>query len=102
MSMSNPDNELERILRASETEIADAPFSERVLAQLPAKRWRRVTARRWTLAGAAGLGSLVTYLVAEPLEQALSAYVLLPPPVVTITVLALIVSLPIAWILHSE
>jgi hypothetical protein len=102
MSMSNPDDEFETMLRASEPEIADAHFSERVLAQVPAKRWAFGTTRRWTLAGAGGLGSLVTYLVAEPLEQVLSAYLVLPPSVVTITVLALIVSLTIAWILHAE
>jgi hypothetical protein len=103
MSKSHPDDKLESVLRASEPEIADAQFSERVLAQLPPKRrWGQATTRRWTLTGAAGLGSLVTYLAAEPIEQALSAYVALPPPVVTVAVLALIVSLPIAWILHSE
>jgi hypothetical protein len=44
----------------------------------------------------------VTYFAAEPIEQALSAYVVLPPPMVTLTVLALLVSLPIVWILRSE
>lgn len=102
MSMSNRDDELETMPRAPEPEIADGAFSERVLAQLPPKRWTSATTRRWTLAGAAGLGSLVTYLAAEPIEQALSAYVILPQPVITITVLALVLSLPIAWILRSE
>jgi len=40
--------------------------------------------------------------LAEPIEQALSAYVILPQPVITITGLALVLSLPIAWILRSE
>ena len=100
--MSNQDNDLETLLRAPEPEIGEAGFSERVLTQLPSKRWRRRPMRRWTLAGAAGSGSLLTYLLAEPIEQTLSAYAVLPAPIITVMAIALIVSLPVAWILYSE
>jgi hypothetical protein len=100
--MNEPNQALEDLLRSSEPEMPDAGFSESVLKQLPAKQWKRIPARRWTLAGAAGLGSMTTWLLAEPIEQTLSAYAVLPAPLVTIAAMALIVSLPIAWVLYSE
>jgi hypothetical protein len=100
--MTEADPGLEQVLRTREPEIADAGFSESVLRQLPARRSRRGRARRWTLAGAAGLGSLLTLLLAEPVEPMLRSVTVLPAPMITTVALVLIVSIPLAWILYSE
>lgn len=100
--MNNADLEFDRLLRSPESELADAGFSESVMKRLPVTRWGRMPMRRWTLTGAAALGSLSTYLLAEPIEHALSAYAMLPAPAITIVALALVVSLPLAWILYTE
>lgn len=100
--MHDIDPDLERTLRASEPEIGDSGFSDGVLRQLPAKRSSRARARRWTLAGAAGLGSVLTMLLAEPVEKMLGSLVTVPAPVITIAALVLIVSVSAAWIARSE
>jgi hypothetical protein len=99
--MHDLDSDLEQKLRAAEASIGDAGFSESVLRQLPAKR-SRSRARRWTLGGAAALGSLLTMLVAEPVEKMLGSLAIVPAPVITIVVLVLIVSGSLVWIVRSE
>jgi hypothetical protein len=100
--MHDVDPNLEHALRASEPAIVDSGFSENVLRQLPAKRRSRARARRWTLGGAAGLGSLLTMLLAEPVEKMLASLVIVPTPVITIIALILIVGASLAWIVRSE
>lgn len=100
--MSNADLDLDKLLRSPDPELPDSGFTESVLRRLPAKRRERMPMRRWTLASAAALGSLTTYLLAEPIEHALSSYAVLPAPVITIAALALLASLSIAWILYTE
>ncbi|MBX5460793.1 MAG: hypothetical protein IRZ28_06830 [Steroidobacteraceae bacterium] len=100
--MTHADRELDKMLRSPEPELPDSGFTETVLRRLPTKRWARTPMRRWTLASAAALGSLSTYLLADPIEHALSTYAAFPAPVLTIATLALLVSLPLAWILYTE
>jgi len=101
--MSNDTNNIEAALRAPEPTLADDDFSVNVLARLPPRR-RRSAARRWTLAGAACLGSALTALFAPPLGDALA---LLSPwmiPEVAATTLAIlvIVMVPGLYFLYSE
>jgi len=101
--MHDIDPDLEHMLRRAEPSIGDAGFSESVLRQLPAKRRSRSRARRWTLGGAAAAGSVLTMLLAEPVEKMLgSLAVVVPGPLITIAALILIVSASVAWIVHSE
>jgi hypothetical protein len=85
---------IERALRAPEQPLADEEFSASVLARLPPRR-RRSTARRWTLAGAAALGSALTLVLAPPLENALAALspVAVPDAVASTVALAAIVAI---------
>ena len=80
---------IEAALRAPEPPLADGEFSANVLARLP-PRVRR-TARRWTLAGAAGLGSALTLALAPPLESVVAALSPVPVPTAVITTLAVLV-----------
>jgi hypothetical protein len=57
------------MLHAPEAAIADDGFSERVLHHLPRRRLGSVASRRWTLAAAAATGSLLTILLAPPVES---------------------------------
>ena len=100
--MHDTDPDLELRLQASEREIGDAGFTDSVLRQLPAKRPSRARARRWTLAGAAALGSLFTMLLAEPIEKMLGSLAIVPAPVITVAAIVLIVSVSLAWIVRSE
>jgi hypothetical protein len=100
--MGDIDRELEDRLQAREPPLGDAGFSDRVLRQLPARQRKLGTgARRWTLAGAAGMGSLLTILLAEPMENLLAALAPVPAHAVTIAVLIVMISVLLAWILHG-
>jgi hypothetical protein len=100
--MGDVDLELQHRLQAREQSLGDAGFSDSVLRQLPARRRQLGTgARRWTLAGAAGMGSLLTILLAEPMEKLLAALAPVPAHAVTIAVLILMISVPLAWIFHG-
>jgi hypothetical protein len=101
--MGDIDLELEEQLRKREPSLGDAGFSDSLLRRLPARRRRPgAAARRWTLAGAAGMGSLLTILLAEPLEKLLASLVPIPAYAVTIAALVLMISVPLAWILQTE
>lgn len=63
---------IEAALRSPEPTLADEDFSAGVLARLP-PRQRRGNSRRWTLAGAAALGSALTFAIAPPLESAVAS-----------------------------
>lgn len=63
---------IEKALGSPEPALADEDFSAGVLARLP-PRQRRGSSRRWTLAGAAALGSALTLTIAPPLENAVAS-----------------------------
>lgn len=101
--MSKDIHDLEAALRAPEPALADDDFSANVLARLPAPR-RRSFARRWTLAGAAALGSGLTLAIAPPLESAvatLSPWSISPLALSAVAVLA-IVLVPTLFVLYTD
>jgi hypothetical protein len=101
--MSNEVNNIEATLRAPEPTLADDDFSVNVLARLPPRR-RRSTARRWTLAGAACLGSALTAIFAPPLGEALALLLpwVIPPVAATTLAILVIVMVPGMYFLYSE
>lgn len=101
--MSNDTHNIEAALRAPEPTLADDDFSVNVLARLPPRR-RRSTARRWTLAGAACLGSALTAIFAPPLGEALASLSpwMIPPLAATTLAVLVIVIVPGMYFLYSE
>jgi hypothetical protein len=94
---------LEAVLRTAEPAIADDGFSERVMAGLPQRKRRRAVTRRWTLAVAAGTGSLLTILLAPSIEGlglALPYVGMLP--VLTMLAFVAVVAAPLFWASSSE
>lgn len=94
---------LEAALRTAEPVIADDGFSERVMAGLPPRKRHRAVTRRWTLAVAAGTGSLLTIVLAPSIEAlglALPFVGMLP--VLTALVFVAVVAAPLFWISSSE
>ena len=96
---------LERALRAPEQPLADEEFSAGVLARLPPRR-RPSSARRWTLAGAAALGSALTLVLAPPLENVLAALSPIAVPAAVASAVALaaivaIVTIPAAFVFFT-
>jgi MFS family permease len=100
--MSNDTHNIDAALRASEPTLADDDFSIKVLARLPPRRRRM--ARRWTLAGAAGLGSALTALFAPPLGEALASLSpwMIPPLAATTVAVLVIVMVPGMYFLYAE
>jgi hypothetical protein len=100
--MNDADN-LEAALRAPEPALADDEFSANVLARLPPRR-RRAATRRWTLAGAACLGSALTAFFAPPLGEALAVLLpwMVPPLAATTLAIFVIVLVPGAYFLYAE
>ncbi|HJR69079.1 MAG TPA: hypothetical protein VKA43_03490 [Gammaproteobacteria bacterium] len=101
--MSSDSNNIEAALRAPEPALADDDFSVKVLARLPPRR-RRSSARRWTLAGAACLGSALTAMFAPPLGDALASLSpwMIPPLAATALAVLVIVMLPGMYFLYTE
>jgi len=85
---------IEAALRTPEPRLADDDFSTTVLARLPLQR-RRNTARRWTLAGAAALGSAVTLAIAPPLEGVVASLAPVPIPPVALSIVAVLATIVI-------
>ena len=94
---------LETALRAPEPALADDEFSANVLARLPPRR-RRLATRRWTLAGAAGLGSALTAVFAPPLGAALASLSpwMIPAFAATTVAVLVIVMVPGVYFLYAE
>ena len=101
--MNHKETNLEAALRAPEPALADDEFSARVLARLPPRR-RRFATRRWTLAGAACLGSALTAVFAPPLGEALASLTpwMLPPLAATTLAVLVIVMAPGLYFLYSD
>ena len=105
--MNRQPDQIEAALRMSEPTLADDDFSEKVLARLPARR-RRSTARRWTLAGAAALGSALTLALAPPLETVLGSVLpslaswSIPPSAISAVAIVAVVMVPALLVFFSE
>jgi hypothetical protein len=101
--MNNRHDSLEAALRAPEASLADEDFSASVLARLPPQR-RRSKARRWTVAGSAALGSVLTLAFAAPLETVVAS--ITPwdiPPLALSTIAAVaIVLVPALLVFYTE
>jgi anti-sigma factor RsiW len=94
---------IDAALRTAELPIADDGFSDRVLASLPPRKRRRTVSRRWTLAVAAGTGSLLTIVLAPSIEAlGLALPYVGMVPVLTALVFAAVVAAPLLWIMRSE
>jgi MFS family permease len=101
--MNEPADRIEAALRAPEPTLPDDAFSESVLARLPARR-RRVDARRWTLAGAAALGSALTLALAPPLGDVVASLSpwAIPPAALTAAALIAVVAIPALLLFYAE
>ena len=103
--MDTMDARLEVALRKSETAIGDDGFTEVVMNGLPRKSHGGVKARRWTLAGAAAAGSVLTSVLGAPLESVFSTLVLGSGYSMAILAALLfigILAVPVAWVLYSK
>ena len=103
--MESVDGRVEQALRAPETAIADDGFSESVLERLPKCRLSTVASRRLTLAAAAAAGSLLTILLAPPVETAFSFARLsgsLQTFILAALVFAATVSIPLICVYYAE
>ena len=94
---------IEAALRSPEPAVADDDFSANVLARLPPRR-RRSTARRWTVAGSAALGSVLTLAFAAPLETVVASIAPwdVPPLVLSTVAVLAIVAIPALFVFYSE
>lgn len=97
------DYSLDVALRTAEPEIVDDGFSDRVLRALPPRKRRLAVSRRWTLAAAAGTGSLLTILLAPPIEAlGLALPYVGMWPVLTALAFVACVAAPLIWIARPE
>jgi MFS family permease len=105
--MNKQPDQIEAALRTPEPPLADDDFSERVLARLPPRR-RRSTAQRWTLAGAAALGSALTLALAPPLETVLGSLLpslsswSIPPSALSAVAIVAVVMVPALLVFFAE
>lgn len=99
----NKHDSLEAALRAPEAPLADDDFSTNVLARLPPQR-RRSNARRWTVAGSAALGSVLTLALAAPLEPIVASIAPwdISPVVLAAVAAVLVVTIPAALVFYTE
>jgi predicted MFS family arabinose efflux permease len=101
--MNKRHDPIEAALRAAEPALADEDFSEHVLARLPPRR-RRSTARRWTVAGSAALGSALTLALAAPLETVVASISPwnIPPVALSAVAVIAIVMIPALVVIHAD
>jgi hypothetical protein len=99
----NKHDSLEAALRAPEAPLADDDFSASVLARLPPPR-RRSNVRRWTVAGSAALGSVLTLAFAAPLETVVASITpwSIPPLALSTIAAAAIVLVPALLVFYTE
>jgi hypothetical protein len=100
--MNKDIDNLEAALRTPEPPLADEDFSADVLARLPPRRGR-TTARHWTLAGSAALGSALTLALAPPLETvvaSISPWSVPPLALSTIAVVVLVMA-PALYVFYA-
>lgn len=101
--MNQQVDRIEAALRTAEPALADDDFSAMVLARLPPRR-RLVSARRWTLAGAAAMGSALTLALAPPLEDVVASLSpwSVPPLALSAVALIAIVTIPALLLFYAE
>ena len=101
--MNKSRDSIEAALRAPERALPDDEFSANVLARLPPRR-RRTTARRWTVAASAALGSALTLAFAPPLEGIVASITPwdIPPLVLSTIAVIVIVALPTLLVFYTE
>jgi sterol desaturase/sphingolipid hydroxylase (fatty acid hydroxylase superfamily) len=101
--MNAQHDSIEAALRVHEPALPDDDFSTSVLARLPLRR-RRSTVRRWTVAGSAALGSVLTLAFAAPLETVLASIAPWDIPPVSLSTVAMIaiVAVPALFVFYSE
>jgi len=101
--MSEHIDDIETALRTPEPALADDDFSASVLARLPPRR-RRSPARRWTLAGAAALGSVLTLALSPPLERVIASLTpwSISPLVLSTAPAVAVVLIPARIVLYAE
>ena len=102
--MESIDARLEALLREPEPAIANDGFSETVMTAVRAAKRGDARTIRWTLTGAAVVGTVVTSLIAAPLSDAFSSWV--PGSAYATSALAVLfvafVAIPAAWVFYSE
>jgi predicted MFS family arabinose efflux permease len=101
--MNEQHDSIEAALRVPEPALPDEDFSMSVLARLPPPR-RRLTVRRWTVAGSAALGSALTLAFAAPLETVLASFAPwdIPPFALSTVAIIAMVALPALLVFYSE
>jgi len=94
---------IEAALRTPEPALADEEFSANVLARLPPRR-RPSAVRRWTVAGSAALGSVLTLAFAAPLETVVSSIApwSIPPLALSAVAVIAIVAIPAFVVFYTE
>jgi hypothetical protein len=102
--MDTSEARLESLLRTPEPAIGDDGFSESVMRALPARRFARAKARRWTLGGAAVAGGLASALLGGPLENAFSSLARGDSYFMSIAAVLFIaiVAVPVIWAFYTE
>lgn len=102
---SSSDKQLEDTLLKSENAIIDDGFSESVLDRLPKKRRADIKSRCWTLAGAAAMGSILTLILAPPIEKAFNLYRITHgyhTTVLAVLITIVLLAVPTSWVLFSQ
>jgi len=101
--MSKHPDDIEAALRTPEPSLAEDDFSASVLARLPPRR-RRAPARRWTLAGAAALGSVLTLALSPPLESVIASLTpwSVSPAVLSTVAAVAVVLIPALIVFYAE
>lgn len=99
----NKHDSIDAALRMPEAPLADDDFSASVLARLPPRR-RGSTARRWTVAGSAALGSVLTLAFAAPLETIVASIAPwdIPPVALAAVAAVAIVTIPALLVFLTE
>ena len=103
--MDLTDKQLGELLKRSEIQLGDDGFTESVLKHLPQRKFSRETSRSWTLASASAVGSILTLILAPPIETSFGLFATLGSyqtlmfgALLFITVLAI----PLAWFLYTR
>ncbi len=95
---------LEATLRAPEASLPDEGFSTSVLARLPPPQRKRSNTRRWTVAGSAALGSVLTLAFAAPLETVVASIApwTIAPAVLAAVAAVATVAIPALLVFYTE
>jgi len=99
------DERLDELLESAEPALGDDAFSDLVMRRLPRQRLGAGAARPLTLASAAAIGSLLTILLAPPINSAFGL-ASLPADQQTLVLaggaFVVIVGLPLAWLYFAR